>query len=154
MKDINSETDFENHIRLIIQEDILTDNSDLILLSNKKAVDILLCRNNSNPTLFFIEIKYYKHNHGRLGFGHGKGGGIQPEILLKRPDFFETNLKWIIGSEESEDYYLVDISKLRNYVMGKGIADKFNNIKKSLFKDEIGIDRQQLVTELRSWMKE
>ena len=152
MQDINSETEFENHIRDIIRQDILKNNSNLILLKNKKAVDILICRNNDNPTLFFLEIKYHKNKHGRLGFGHGKGGGIQPEILTVRPDFFETNLKWIIGSEDSDSYFLFDNAGLYKYIQGGTVGEKFNGIKKKLFKEVVGINREQLVTELTNWI--
>jgi hypothetical protein len=152
MQEINNEIEFENNIRQIILEEILPSNSDLILLTSKKAVDIVICRNNSNPALFFLEIKYHKNNHGRLGFGHGKGGGFQPEILKKRPQIFETNLKWIIGSEENEHYFLLDNTTLVNYLQGGQVADKFNGIQKRLFIQETGINKQELVNKLKNWL--
>jgi hypothetical protein len=152
MKGINSESDFENHIRDIIRQDILNNNSNLILLKNKKAVDILICRNNDNQSLFFIEIKYHKSKHGRLGFGHEKGGGIQPEILTKRPEFFETNLKWIIGSEESENYFLFNNAELVNYLKGGQISEKFNGIQKRIFKEATVVNKQELILKLGTWI--
>lgn len=152
MENINNETEFENHIRQIIQHEILTSNLDLTLLTNKKAVDIVICRNNPNPTIFFLEIKYHKINHGRLGFGQGKGAGFQPEILSRRPDIFETNLRWIIGSEESDKYFLLDNSELSNFLQGGGVGDKFNGIQKKLFKDSVGINREELINKLRNWL--
>jgi hypothetical protein len=152
MQNINSETEFENLIRQIIQQDILTKKSDWILLTNKKAVDIVICRNKPTPTLFFLEIKYHKNNHGRLGFGQGKGGGFQPEILTKRPDFFETNLRWILGSEDSEHFYFLDNNELTQYLQGGSVGEKFNGIKKSLFKEISGIDRQQLTVSMNIWL--
>jgi hypothetical protein len=152
MQNINSELDFENHIRQIIQTEILTSNTNLILLTNKKAVDIIICRNNIKPTLFFIEIKYHKNKHGRLGVGHKNGGGFQPEILNKRPDFFETNLKWIISSEDNDSYFLIDSYNIVNYIQGGQVGEKFNGIQKRLFKNEIGINKQQLIDNLKTWM--
>ena len=152
VKNINSETEFENLIRQIIEQDILTKKPDLLLLTNKKAVDIVICKNKPTPTLFFLEIKYHKNNHGRLGFGQGKGGGFQPEILTKRPDFFETNLRWILGSEDSEHFYFVNNIELSKHIQGGSVGKKFNGIKKSLFKEISGIDRQQLTDNLNAWL--
>ncbi len=149
---INSETEFENLIRQIIHQDILTKRSDLILLTNKKAVDIVICKNQPKPTLFFLEIKYHKNNHGRLGFGQGKGGGFQPEILTKRPDFFENNLRWILGSEDSDFFYLLDNNVLAKYLQGGNVGEKFNGIQKKLFKDETGICREDLTNQLLTWV--
>lgn len=106
MRNINSETEYENLIRQLLIEDVLTGNDDFVLFTSKKAVDILICRNGPSPKAHFIEVKYHKNNHGRLGFGHGKGGGFQPEILLRRPHFFESNLRWILGSEDSDAFFL------------------------------------------------
>lgn len=152
MKGVISEKDFEEHIRTIIINEILKDNPDLILLSNKKVVDILICRN-VKPTLFFIEVKYHKHNHGRLGFGQSKGAGFQPEILLKRPVFFETNLMWIIGSEESEHYYILNNQQISNYLQGGKVAQKFNGIQKRVFIEEKGKNRKELIELIKSWVK-
>lgn len=90
MKDIINETTFENHIRKDILVNILLKNKNYKLFNFKKAVDLLIAKNGLNPELFFIEIKYHKKNHGRLGFGHGKGGGFQPEVLKENTDFLRT----------------------------------------------------------------
>lgn len=122
------------------------------MLTNKKAVDIVICKNQPVPTLFFLEIKYHKNKHNRLGFGQGKGGGFQPEILSKRPDFFETNLRWIIGSEDSELYYFLDNNGLRMYLQGGNVGEKFNGIQKKLFKNETGINKEDLTNKLLTWL--
>lgn len=81
MENIRLEQDFENHIRNEILIPILQNYPEFELFNFKKAVDILIAKNGEAPELFFIEIKYHKKNHGRLGFGQGKGGGFQPEVL-------------------------------------------------------------------------
>jgi len=149
---INSESEFENQIRNIINADIIQHNPDLIVLDNKKAVDIMICRNNFNPTIFFIEIKYHQNNHGRLGFGHGKGGGFQPEILTKRPQIFESNLRWIIGSQDSEDYYFFDNEELLLYMQGGQVAEKFNGIQKRIFRDAVAHSKIELSQKLKLWL--
>lgn len=153
MIDINSEIDFENQVRQIIKEDILPMNKDLVLLDSKKAVDIIICRDGKNPKLFFIEIKYHQNKHGRLGFGQGKGGGFQPELLTKRPHYFETHLRWIIGSEDKEDYFLFENNQILNFIQGGRIDKKFNGLQKKLFKESIGINKKQLTEQLTYWQK-
>jgi hypothetical protein len=151
MKNINSEKDFEKEVSDIIKGDILVVNKNLLLLDNKKSVDILVCRNGTNSKLFFIEIKYHKINHGRLGFGHEKGAGFQPELLMRRPDYFESNLRWIIGSEESDSFFLLDNEQILNYIQGGKIDTKFNGLQKKLFKEIEKLDRAQLGMRLLYW---
>jgi hypothetical protein len=91
-----SEREFETHIRKLLTQKVLRFDKDLIMVRNKKAVDILICRNGKKPALFFIEIKYHLTRHGRLGTGHGKGGGIQPEILQLQPDYFKKQMRWVL----------------------------------------------------------
>lgn len=97
-----NEREFEAHIREVITKKILPLDKQLVMIQNKKAVDILICRNGKKPALYFIEIKYHKNKHGRLCTGHGKGGGIQPEILQLQPDYFKKQMRWILGAE----YYI------------------------------------------------
>lgn len=153
MVNITSESQFENHVRQIIQQEIIEKKSDLILFQNKKAVDILICRN-SKPALFFIEIKYHKKSSGRLGFGQAAGVGFQPEILLSRPNYFETNLRWIIGAEDIESYYLLNNAEILNYIQGGEVGEKYNGIKKDLFKKHNAINRQELIIALTNWFDE
>src|SRR5688500_4245150 len=103
---ITSERDLETKVREILRSKVLPSLNDQVhLLTSKKAVDIVLCRQGENPKLFLLEIKYHKIQHGRLGFGHKKGGGFQPEILKSSYHYFENNLRWILGSEETDDFY-------------------------------------------------
>src|SRR5258706_1931722 len=131
-----SEKSFETYIRELIKNYILPKDKDLELFNNKKAVDVLLCRNGEKPALFFLEIKYHKRTHGRLSTGHGNGVGFQPEILSKLPSYFETNMRWILGVEDIEGYYFLKNSDLLKYIAGGKIGAKYNNIQTKLFEEE------------------
>ena len=75
-----SELEFESYIRDLIARHITASHPEIYALKNKKAVDILICRDGRVPALFFIEVKYHQSNHGRLGFGSKGGGGFQNEL--------------------------------------------------------------------------
>src|SRR5688572_1362357 len=94
-----SEAEVERYIRSLIQEHITRLSPELYALRNKKAVDILICREGDQPALFFIEVKYHQLAHGRLGFGGKEGGGFQPEIVKGAPRYFEENLRWVLASD-------------------------------------------------------
>lgn len=64
---------------------------------------MVICRDRPEPDLFFIEVKYHKNAHGRLGFGGSGGGGFQPEIVSRKPKYPESSLRWVILSEEHPD---------------------------------------------------
>lgn len=152
MRDIINETAFENHIRKDILNDIISENENYKLFNFKKAVDVLIAKNGLNPELYFIEIKYYKKNHGRLGFGHGKGGGFQPEVLRENTNYFEKNLRWILGNDDSEDYWFVDNTTLRNYLNGDAVGEKYNGIKLKFFKEVDSINKEELVEKIKDWL--
>lgn len=147
-----NEKAFEEHIRKLIKENILPLNKDLVLFDNKKAVDILICKNGKKPALFFLEIKYHKRSHGRLSTGHGKGGGFQPEIISKLPIYFEHNMRWILGVEDIEGYFFLRNSQIKGYVSGGSVGKKFNNFKVKLFNDELCLKEKKLIFELKEWL--
>lgn len=152
MKDIINETAFESHIRKHILLHILSENKNYKLFNFKKAVDVLIAKNGLNPELYFLEIKYHKKSHGRLGFGHGKGGGFQPEVLRENTIYFENNLRWILGNEDSEDYWFVDNSTLRKYLNGNAVGEKYNGIKLKFFKEVKSITKEELINEIKTWL--
>lgn len=154
MRDIINETAFENHIRKDILNDIISENQSYKLFNFKKAVDVLIAKNGANPELYFLEIKYHKKSHGRLGFGHGKGGGFQPELLKDRTDYFEKNLRWILGNEDSENYWFVDNSILRNYLNGDSVGEKYNGIKLKFFNEVAPISKSELIEKIKEWLYE
>lgn len=154
MQDINSETEFENHIRNIISERIIRTNLDFYILKNKKAVDMIICKeHNDSPSLFFIEIKYHKNNHGRLGIGSGKGKGFQSEILSKRPQYFENNLRWITGSENNENYFFLNNTELLTFIKDSIIEEKDNNIQKKIFNTAVAHTEEEPIEKIKTWLK-
>lgn len=147
-----SETQFENYIRELIQKHVTSNNKDTYALINKKAVDIIVCKDKPSPKLFFIEVKYHINKHGRLGFGSGAGGGFQPEILSKRPKYFEENLRWVISTEDSNKILFLTNVTLLEYISGGTIGKKFNNIQKKIFTSENGLSENEFIAELLKWL--
>lgn len=152
MENIHSEIEFENHLRNEILSPLLMEYDEYQLYDFKKAVDVLIAKNGTAPQLYFIEVKYHKRNHGRLGFGQGRGAGFQPEVLRNRTDYFENNLIWILGHEEREGYWLVDNETLRNYLNGGGVGEKYNGIQLRLFREIQPLTRDELTVQLCNWL--
>lgn len=152
MEGINSELEFENHLRDDIIAPLLISHEDFELYDFKKAVDILIAKNGDNPSLYFLEVKYDKPNHGRLGFGQANGAGFQPEVLTKRSTFFEENLRWILGSEESEEYWFVDNETICQYLQGGEVGDKHNGIQKRFFHEVNSIHIDDLIILISNWL--
>lgn len=148
-----NEFEFENYIRELIKTHITSKNHNIYALKNKKAVDIVICSDNSPPNLFLIEVKYHKFHHGRLGFGGSKGIGYQPEILSRQPKFFQTNMRWVLGQEEDDKIYFLTNNDLLRYVAGGEIGKKFNNIQKRVFRDEPGLIEDEFVLALKCWLE-
>ena len=149
-----SEAEFEAYIRKIIASNITAKNSSIYALDNKKAVDILICRDAPEPDLFFIEVKYHKNAHGRLGFGSSSGGGFQPEIVSRKPAYFESNLRWAIASEAHPENGIIFVSSdvMRKYVSGGKVGQKFNNIQARIFREVKGFDDKGFIAELSAWV--
>ncbi|MCY7358196.1 MAG: hypothetical protein LH609_12200, partial [Rudanella sp.] len=101
-----TEQQFESHIRSLISEKIISKSPNLMLLQNKDVVYIIICKNSVLPQLFFIEAKFHTSTKNRIGFGDGRGGGFQPEILSKRPIFFDNYMRWVFGRENDLNYYI------------------------------------------------
>ncbi|MFD1616560.1 hypothetical protein [Gelatiniphilus marinus] len=152
MQNILDEPQFENHIRQDILIPILSDKKDYKLYNFKKAVDVLIAQNGHIPKLYFLEIKYHKKSNGRLGFGSGKGTGFQPEMLKDRTDYFETNLRWILGNIESEQYWFVDNTVIRNYISGGVIGEKYNNIQAKFYNEVPAVDKDELMLLISEWL--
>ncbi|MBL4588646.1 MAG: hypothetical protein JKY11_01015 [Alphaproteobacteria bacterium] len=152
--EFKNEGAFEVYLRSLIQTRICDKYPELMLFENKKAVDILICRNGEKPELFFIEVKYYKKSHGRLGFGSASGVGFQPEIVSKSPDYFESNLRWIIAGEgySNKGALFVPSKIIRRYLSGGTVDKKHNNIQKKILEEIEGLDEDSLVQEIESWL--
>lgn len=152
MQLVNNEIEFENHIRQDILTEVVADKKAFKLFNFKKAVDVLIAKNGIDPKLFFIEIKYHKKSHGRLGFGQGKGAGFQPEVLKDKTTYFEKNMRWILGHEDSEQYWFVDNDTIRQYLNGDKVGAKYNGIKTGFFKNTNPISKSILIKRLNDWL--
>lgn len=149
-----NESDFEAHVRTLITDYVTKPFPSIYALKNKKAVDILICKDGPQPALYFIEVKYHQTAHGRLGFGSRNGGGFQPEILSTRPAYFERNLRWVLGSEKHEPgkFLFLPSEVIRKYVAGGEVGEKFNNIQKRIFVAECWLEEMEFVEQLRHWL--
>ncbi|GLX86965.1 hypothetical protein tloyanaT_32180 [Thalassotalea loyana] len=149
-----NESEFESYLRDLIKAQVCSKHDELVLFENKKAVDILICRNGDRPALFFLEVKFHKNSHGRLGFGSSSGGGFQPEIVSKAPDYFESNLMWLIAGEGHSDNGVIFVpsSIIRNYLSGGSVGEKFNNIQNRIFSEVTGYNEEDLVNKIESWL--
>ena len=149
-----SESKFEKHLRMVIKSRITSENPNVYALRHKTIGDIVIVRDGVSPAMFFLEIKYYQSSKGRIGIGNSSGGGIQPEILKKRPAYLEFNLRWIFGSDvhESDKYWFVTSNEVRKFVSGQSIGKKQNNIQKRLFRQLPSVDEDQLVEQLKKWL--
>lgn len=149
-----NEAELETHIRRLIGEYVTAVDPTVYALKNKKAVDILLCKDAPIPELFFIEVKYHQSKHGRLGFGGAKGGGFQPEIVSRKPFYFEKNLRWVLASEEHEPGKVLFITSdvVRKYLAGGKVGEKFNNFQRKIFREECWLDEQQFIRAIQLWL--
>jgi hypothetical protein len=97
-------------------------------------------------------VKYHKPYHGRLGFGHGKGGGFQPEVLITKTDYFEVNMRWVLGEENSEKYWFVESNMIRQYLNGDVVGEKYNGIKIKFFREVQSLSKEELIIKINNWL--
>jgi hypothetical protein len=151
-----TEQEFENHLRCLISTYICANDQNVILLDSKKIADIVISKNGDDPGLYFIEVKHLKSNMGRLGIGGINGSGYQPEILTKRPDYLESNLRWAMYSEkhdENNGIVFVTTEKLINsYLQGGQVGEKYNGIKQDIFIHETGLSDIEFISSIKKWL--
>ena len=149
-----NERAFEDHLRDIIASRITSEIPSVYALEHKTVGDIVIMRDGTSPAMFFLEVKYFQLSKGRLGVGTGSGGGIQPEMLKRRPAYLETNLRWVLASDShsSKGYWFVTSAVVCQYVAGGAIGTKQNNIQKRLFRQHPSIDNSELVDQLKRWL--
>jgi hypothetical protein len=104
------------------------------VLHGKNVSDIVLCRDDdTQPLILFVEVKYHKTSHGRIGFGNASGRGYQTEILLKRPFYLERYLRWLVTDQDSEQCLFFSNDDVRNNCAGEIKEGKQNNFTSGLF---------------------
>jgi len=150
-----NEQEFENHLRNLISTKICTTHNDIVILDNKNIADIVICKNGDNQALYFIEVKHLKINMGRLGIGGKDGRGYQPEILTKRPDYFESNLLWAMYSEKHDNNGIVLVTSeqlCKSYLQGDEVGEKHNGIKQDIFAKEKGLSDEGFIDSILTWL--
>lgn len=147
------EKEFEDFLRRTIDSRILSENERVRVLEGKGIGDIVIARDGASPALFFLEVKYYRESHGRLGVGHRKGHGMQPEILSVRPDYLESHLRWVIASDAHRgQYWLLTSDVVCRFLSGGGVGSKQNNIRPQLFRECVAVGEGELVEAMKRWL--
>lgn len=105
-----------------------------IVLHGKNVSDIVLCQeDDTQPLILFVEVKYHKTSHGRIGLGNASGKGYQTEILLKRPLYLERYLRWLVTDQDSEQCLLFTSDDVRKNCAREIKEGKQNNFISGLF---------------------
>lgn len=151
-----TEQELEAHLRHIVASEITAQYPYIYALQSKKAVDIVICRDGEHPAIFFVEVKLFKAEHGRLGIGTGGGGGYQPEIVARDPVCFRDQLRWVIvdGRKAMPSFLFISTSTVRQYLSGGRIGEKFNNIQVKIFSEVPALDESALTLELLKWLSQ
>ncbi len=145
------EKDLEKRIRNIIKKKIITSNQSIQILESKDITDIICCRNDDKPCLFFIELKHYSSKNNRIGFGSKDKISFQPEILQTKPKYFEKFTRWVF-CDENQNYYILTNEDCRKYIMGDKISyDKQNNFRLNIFSEQKKYNEDELYEYLIDW---
>jgi len=148
------EISYENKVRAILLEQIMPCFPEIQILESKVIADIIICRNNENPKLFFLEIKHFSYSKNRIGFGSKGKITFQPEILSKRPKHFEDNMRWVFFKERDPFYYVLNNEDCCRYIMGKSIdINKQNNFKDKLYRETQPFNEHEFIDWLMCWLK-
>jgi len=149
------EISYEYKVRVLITEKIIPEVPEINILDSKVLSDIIICRNCENPKLFFFEIKHFNYSNNRIGFGSKGKVTFQPEILSKRPKFFEKNMRWVFFMENDPSFYVLSNEDCCKYISGESInLNKQNNFKyTSLFRETVPYSESEFIQWLIRWLK-
>lgn len=144
------EKEFEIRIRKLLDDNL--DKKRFSIMKNKDVTDIIIL-DNVNASIFFIEVKHYVVTNGRVEIGGKGGSGFQPEILGAKYPFFEKNLRWVLGAENDDKIHFVDNDTIRKYLAGEGLAEKYNNLQLSFFKEDEGNNEAEFIEKIKLWLR-
>ena len=150
-----NEQAFEKYLRDLIHEHICKRNPGVVILDNQNLADIVICKNTGATGIFFIEVKHLKPSMNRLGIGGKQGTGYQPEIITKRPQYLESNLRWALYSEAhvNDKFIFITTEQLcATYLQGNEVGEKYNGIKQDIFIKETGLSDEQFISSVQSWL--
>lgn len=152
----SNELELESHLRDLIVSKITAREPRIYMLENKKVMDVLICRDEPHPALFFLEVKLFQRHHGRLGIGSAQGRGFQPETVRSKPAYFESHLRWIIAdsAQAMPKVLFLPTSTLTQYMAGGSVEEKFNNIQRRIFTEETFLETDALEATMFSWLTE
>lgn len=128
------------------------EGDDFKVLDSKNVSDVLICKEGDHPLLLFIEIKLYKLSHSRIGIGNSQGKGFQPEILLKRPIYFDRYLRWLIVHEAGQCVFLNNETVNKYLIRGHITEGQQNNINPNIFEEEESIGLENVAEEIIKWL--
>ena len=146
-----SEAQLEKHIYDLVRRAIAQIDAKFNLFESKKVADIVICREDPNPAVFFIEAKYPKGRE-RIGFGSGQGAGFQPEILSKKPMYFEKHYRWVLSNDTTDKIFVLSNDGISQYIAGGTVGEKFNNFQHRLFRTEEGMHENEFILSMISWL--
>lgn len=162
MSTFNNEAGFEKHIRNLLQNEVAAHEPGIWILDSKGIADIVICREyapSAPPAIFFIEVKYASRTPSGELNSISVSEGIQSEILRERPEYLESHLLWLLGSQSSAGYYwLTTSSQLLPYITTKPLnVRRMNNISLNIFRSsgrEYRLNEMELSDSLAEWLRE
>ncbi len=139
-------------MRQFVVDEICARHPTIQVIESKCSVDMVVCKEAPVPSAFFIEAKFHTLAGSRIGFGDSRGQGFQPDIVKTPYGFFESNLRWVLGSELHNGLLFLPTEVIRNYVAGKSVGPKFNNIGERIFREQPLLSPTQLHQAFCSWL--
>lgn len=90
-----------------------------------------------------------------MGTGSEDGKGFQIEILKGKFAYFESNLRWILATEDDDYYRFCTNEQIRENICN-GLGEKYNSISKKLFEsDKISkLTEYELIKEINHWLNQ
>ena len=133
MVHFSKEDEYRDWVQRGLEARLESGQPGYLVLASKNVNDIIVCKEKADGDIaLFVEVKHFTAAKGRLGVGDGKGKGFQPEVLTRKPPYFERYLRWLIGSEEGWAV-LVSSEDLRRHAAGGVFKQgKQNNIQRSV----------------------
>ncbi len=132
-----NEAEYRDWVRNRLESLLVSAGPQYLVLHSKNVNDIIVCKTaNGRELALFVEVKYHRASFGRIGLGDGRGQGFQPEILARRPAYFERYVRWLIGSEADVGVFVTSETLRRFAVGGDYREGKQNNIQPAIFGPE------------------
>jgi hypothetical protein len=152
MVHFSKEDEYRDWVRRDLEVRLVSSQPTYLVLASKTVNDIVVCKENAaEDVALFIEVKYFTATKARLGLGDGKSMGFQPEILARKPRYFERYLRWLIGCERGLAV-LVSNDDLRRHAAGGVFREgKQNNIQWSVMEENRPFPLEQSPEAVIKW---